>query len=136
ELYCRDAKAREALEAWLQVGIRLRLLALKADGYCLRGLAKRLAMLRNDAALALVQEVADLHHKLILETPSKLRAGTLWQLDDQDGALTTRSSRALEPFLTSAMDRAFTKQGPVRLLEIGCGSAHYIRHAAQRNPSL
>src|SRR5215471_14306602 len=36
-------QAREALEAWLQLGVRLRLMKLGPRGYALRGLAKVLA---------------------------------------------------------------------------------------------
>lgn len=134
--YCRDAKAREALEAWLQVGIRLQLLELNAAGYALKGLARELALPHNDATLALAQEVAGLHHKLILDTPRKLRNGELWHLDDQDGALIARSSRALEAFQVEAIEQTFPASGGVRLLEVGCGSAWYIRHAAEQNPAL
>jgi cyclopropane fatty-acyl-phospholipid synthase-like methyltransferase len=83
-----------------------------------------------------VEEAATLHYRLIRETPDKLARGERWQLDDQDGALTARSSRALEPFQFAAIDRTFPAQGNVRLLEIGCGDGHGMRHAAQRNPGL
>ena len=86
---------REGLAAWLQMGCRLGLLGSSGRGYELEGLAKTLALPRNDATLALLQEVAGLHHRLITETPAKLRAGEPWTLDDQDGELTARSSRAL-----------------------------------------
>ena len=134
--YCKDEKAREALTAWLQVGVRLRLLDLTARGYALKGLARALSLPPNDATLALAQEAAGLHYKLIMDTPRKLRDGELWTLDDQDGELIARSSRALEAFQTEAIDRTFTAAGAVRLLEIGCGSGYYIRYAATRNPSL
>jgi SAM-dependent methyltransferase len=136
DVYCQDAKAREALEAWLHLGFRLRVIHLDNKGYSLKGLARKLSRPENDATLALAQEVAKLHHNLILETPEKLRAGSLWQLNDQDGELTARSSRALEAFLTTAIDRTFVKRGPVKLLEIGCGSASYIKYAAEKNSSL
>ncbi|MDE2366006.1 MAG: class I SAM-dependent methyltransferase, partial [Betaproteobacteria bacterium] len=134
--YCQDAKAREALHAWLQFGISLGFLSLKDNRYFLKGLALKMSLPENDATLALAQEVATLHHKLILDTPIKLRSKTLWQLEDQDSELTARSSRALEVFLDTAIDKFFPKSGKVQLLEVGCGSACYIHHAATRNPSL
>jgi SAM-dependent methyltransferase len=134
--YGTDAKGREALEAWLQLGMRLGLLESGSGGYALKGLARKLASPQNDAVLALVQEVAGLHHSLIANTPRKLRNGELWTLDDQDGELIARSSRALEAFQTEAIDRTFPASGPTRLLEVGCGSAFYIKYAADRNPSL
>ena len=134
--YCRDGKAREALEAWLQLGTRLGLLKLGPNGFELKGLAKKLAQPQNDSILALLEEVAGLHSKLILDTPGKLRKGELWALEDQDGEIIARSSRVMEAFQCEAIDRAFPSSGAVRLLEIGCGSGIYIKFAADKNPSL
>ena len=129
-------QGREALEAWLQLGVRLKLLNLGAGGYELRGMAKALARPENDATLAMVEEVAGLHHKLIADTPSRVRSGKLFTLADQDGKLIARSSRILEPFQAEAIQEFFPKSGNVRLLEIGCGSGVYLRYAAERNPTL
>ena len=65
EVYCTDDKAREALEAWLGLGVQLGYLGLDTRGYALKGLAKKLALPQNDAALALLQEAAGLHANLI-----------------------------------------------------------------------
>lgn len=111
------AGAREALRAWLQMGCRLGLLQLGPEGYALRGLARKLARPENDATLALVQEAASMHHRLILQTPAKLRQGELWDLENQDGELTARSSRALEPFLVEAIRRFVPRTGPAGCLK-------------------
>jgi len=135
--FCSVAgQGRDALEAWLQMGVRLRLLSLGPRGYTLQGLAKALARPENDPTLAMVQEVAGLHYKLISSTLPKLRNGELWSLADQDGELIARSSRVLEVFQAEIIRRAFPKRGAVRLLEIGCGSGVYLRYAAMENPSL
>ena len=136
EVYCRDDKAREALEAWLGLGVRLGYLGLDTRGYALKGLAKKLALPQNDAALALLQEAAGLHSNLISQTVGKLRNGELWNLEDQDGEIIARSSLVMEAFQTEAIDRFFPASGVASLLEIGCGSGVYIRYAANRNPSL
>jgi len=136
EVFCKDDKAREAFEAWLHLGVRLGHLSLGPQGYALRGLARKLALPQNDAMLALLQEVAGLHYNLISQTPAKLRKGKLWSLDDQDGEIIARSSRVFEAFQTEAIDRFFPTSGAGSLLEIGCGSGVYIKHAAERNPSL
>lgn len=135
EAYCKNDRAQEALEAWLHLGIRLGYLELGARGYALKGLAKRLALPQNDAILALLEEAAGLHYKLIAEAPDKLRNGDLFSLEDQDGEIIARSSRILEAFQTEAIDRTFPSSGAASLLEIGCGSGFYIKHAAE-NPSL
>lgn len=129
-------QSREALEAWLQMGVRLRLLRLAPSGYALSGIAKDLARPENDPALAMAQEVAGLHHKLIAHTLPRLRNGELWTLADQDGTLIARSSRIFEAFQVESIQRTFPASGALRLLEIGCGSGIYLRHAALRNPSL
>jgi len=136
EVYCTDDKTREALEAWLGLGVRLGCLRLNDRGFALKGLAKKLASPQNDAALALLQEAAGLHSKLISQTVRKLRNGDLWTLDDQDGEIIARSSRIMEAFQMEAIDRFFPASGAASLLEIGCGSGAYIKYAADRNPSL
>jgi hypothetical protein len=136
EFCAAGGQGREALEAWLQMGVRLRLLRLGPRGYALRGLASALAQPENDAALAMVEEVAGLHHKLISATLPKLRIGELWSLADQDGELIARSSRVLEAFQAEVIRDTFPARGELRLLEIGCGSGVYLRYAATRNPTL
>lgn len=136
EVYCTGDKAREALEAWLGLGVQLGYLGLDPKGYALKGLAKKLALPQNDAALALLQEAAGLHSNLISQTVRKLRNGDLWKLEDQDGEIIARSSRIMEAFQTEAIDRFFPASGVASLLEIGCGSGFYIKFAANRNPSL
>jgi hypothetical protein len=136
EFFAARGQGRDALEAWLQIGVRLRLLKREPRGYALSGLAKVLARPHNDSTLALVEEVAGLHHKLIAATIPRLRNGELWSLADQDGELIARSSRVLEPFQAEVIRRTFPASGPLRLLEIGCGSGVYLRYAAARNSSL
>jgi len=118
------------------MGIRLGIIELGPQGYALKGVARKLASPQNDAVLALIQEAAELHYRLISITPLKLGKGELWKLEDHEGLLTARSSRVLQAFQTEAIDRTFPASGVVRLLEIGCGSAIYIGHAAAQNPSL
>jgi cyclopropane fatty-acyl-phospholipid synthase-like methyltransferase len=84
----------------------------------------------------MVEEVVELHHKLITATIPKLRAGELWSLTDQSGELIARSSRVLETFQAEIIRSTFPARGALRLLEIGCGSGVYLRYAAERNPSL
>lgn len=119
---------------WLQTGVSLGLLADTGSGFALRGpLAANLAQPHNDDLLALVEEAATLHHTLLFDTPRRLREGGTFTLADQDGAIVARSSRSLEPLVREAIDEALPTRGPVRILEIGCGSGTYIRYCLQRN---
>jgi len=111
EFFAASGQGCEALEAWLQMGVRLKLLSLSPRGYTLRGLAKALALPENDATLAMVEEVSGLHHKLIAATLPKLRGGQLWTLADQDGELIARSSRILEAFQAELIRNTFPARG-------------------------
>ncbi|HLY43713.1 MAG TPA: class I SAM-dependent methyltransferase [Terracidiphilus sp.] len=136
EFFAVRGQGKDALEAWLQMGVSLGLLRIGSSGYALRGLAAKLARPENDAALAIVEEVAGLHHKLIAATLPRLRKGELWTLADQDGELIARSSRIFEAFQAEVIRRWIPARGAMRLLEIGCGSGVYLRYAATHNPSL
>lgn len=134
--YAPDTMNSEILIAWLQLGMKLKEIQKKHDGYCLKGLSKLLARPYNDEYSALVQEVAGIHHNIILRAPKILKTNKKWAFRDHDGELIARSSRTLEPFVVEAMDSTFPLAGSVRLLEIGCGTAVYIRLAAEKNPDL
>ena len=135
--FVADASMRDGLEAWLQLGVALGELQASPEGYSLRGkLSRKLIDPTYDAAAAFVEEVATLHNTLITQTPDRLRRASRFTLADQDGRLIARSSRVVEPFIREAIDAVVPPQGPVKLLEIGCGSAAYIRYAAGLNPEL
>lgn len=132
-----DAKAREALSAWLGCGVGLRVLSEGPAGYALRSRwVRRLAHPEHDPVRALVEELGDLHHRLLLDTPRRLASGTLFTLADQDGALIARSSRIVEPFIAEAVRHHVPPRGELRLLEVGCGTGIHVRHAAACNPRL
>jgi SAM-dependent methyltransferase len=135
--YAPDAAQHDGLRAWLGFGVRLGELRDDGGRYALRSwLARRLAQPRHDAAAALIEEAGTLHHALLLQGLSRLRAGNSFTLADQHGDLIARSSRLLEPFVYEAVDTVIPPTGAVRLLEIGCGSATYIGRAAALNAQL
>lgn len=128
---------RSSLEAWLDFGVRLGELRRGPGGYSLRSsLAKHLAEPEHDDVAALFEEIASMHHLFITQLPARLSDGALFTLQDQDGTIVARSSRTLEPLVREAVDQAVPIAGPLRLLEVGCGSGVYLRHAALRNPEL
>jgi SAM-dependent methyltransferase len=125
------------LRAWLRVGVALGELREEAGRWGLDGrLARALAQERNDDLAAILEEVATLHVRLLHETPTRLREQRPFTLADHDGALVARSSRVLEPLLAEVVAEHVPLQGSFHLLEVGCGSGVYLRHAAERNPEL
>ncbi len=131
---------RNAIEAWLGLGLRLGVLKKNDTGYALRGFwVKKLAAPENDAIRALVREVAGLHHLYIMQTLTKLEQGLLWNFDEQHreyGDVIARSSRTLEPFLFEVIDRFFPESDDIRLLEVGCGHSGYMMVAAEKHTGL
>lgn len=130
-------QAREGLEAWLEVGVATGELMRTGGGFALSGhMAKTLAAEANDDVLAMLEEVASLHHKLVMETPARLRRGARFTLADQSGTVVARSSRVIEPVVQEAIAGVLPTRGPLRLLEVGCGSGTHMRFALERNPEL
>ena len=125
------------LRSWLEAGVRLGQLQRRQDRWSLKSRwAKQLARPGNDAAAGALEEVVRFHFAALLEAPRMLRERRSFSLGDQDGAVIARSSLVLEPFIEEALARVLDRDRPVRLLEIGCGSGTYVRHAAALNPEL
>ena len=132
-----ESGALDEVRAWLDVGVALGELRRDARGYRLRGtLARALAEAKNDDLLAMLEELTDLHHRLVLETPARAKRGARFALADHASDVIARSSRLLEPFVEAAIARAVPAAGPVRVLEVGCGSGTYLRFMSERNPEL
>ncbi len=125
------------LKAWLDLGVSLGELSYDLDGYRAAGrLSRQLLSPANDPSLAFLLEIADLHDLYIKRTPRLLREGRRFPLATIDGPLIARSSLTLEPLVSLAVEQTVPKHGDIRLLEIGCGSAIYIRQACELNPTL
>lgn len=132
-----EAGSEGGLEAWLRVGGSIGELRLANGSWRLASqLARALAVPENDDLLAMLEEYVDLHHRLVIETPQRLRHGRRFSLSDQDGLVIARSSRLLEPLIHEAIDAVVPAKGRLRMLEVGCGSGTYIQYSLSRNPAL
>ncbi|RIK93890.1 MAG: SAM-dependent methyltransferase [Proteobacteria bacterium] len=130
-------EAHDALASWLRIGVQLGDLRERGGRYALRSrLARTLADPRHAAVLGIVEQQGGLYHRVIREAPYRLRVGAKLALGDVDGELVARASKILEPLVCEAVDERVPVRGAFRLLEVGCGSAVYVRRAAQRNPAL
>lgn len=128
---------RHLLKSWLDLGVKLGDIGWDDTCYHLRSsTAKALARARNDAIAAALEEVVRFHLPLLIGAPAMLREGRRLSLGDQDGAVIARSTRVIQPFVEEAVTRTLDRRAAVRLLEVGCGSGHYVRHAANLNPRL
>ena len=132
-----DLRMIEGLESWLDLGVLLGELRHKRGRYSVRSRrVKALLKPGNDPIAAFFEEFTGLNHRLVLETPSRLARGEWFELSDADAAMVARTSRAGEPWLASAIEKAVPAAGTFRLVEVGCGSGAHIRTAAEINPNL
>jgi hypothetical protein len=128
---------RRRLRAWLDIGVRLGEFDMREGCYRLKSTtAKLLAQVGNDAVAATLEEIMRFHVPVLLDAPRMLKTGRGFSLDDQDGPVIARSSLALQGFVQEAIGKTLERDRPVRLLEIGCGTGTYVRHAAELNPRL
>ncbi|MCX4854902.1 SAM-dependent methyltransferase [Streptomyces canus] len=128
---------RPQLRAWLETGVRLGELSTREGCYRLKSpTARLLAQPGNDAVAAALEEILRFHVPVLLDAPRMLSGGRRFSLEDQDGTVIARSSLALRGMVQAAIDRTLDRDGPVRLLEIGCGTGAYVRYAAESNPRL
>lgn len=134
--FANNKKSQDMLMAWLQLGIKLKELKKNGNKYELSGFSEKLSLPEYDAYNATVQEVVAIHHKLISKTPEIIQTSEKWNFEDHDGSLVARSSRTLEPFVFETIESYYPTSGKVDLLEIGCGAAVYLKHAALLNNDL
>ncbi|GAA1390132.1 class I SAM-dependent methyltransferase [Luteococcus peritonei] len=132
-----DPELSDGLASWLDLGVTLGELRCEDGRYALRSRrARSLVRPGNDPLAAMYEKMAELDHRLVAETPQRLREGRRFELGDADAEIVARSSRLGEPWLAEAVRRLVPAQGPVRLLEVGCGSGAHIRTACRHNPAL
>lgn len=126
---------RPRLRAWLDTGVRLGELGTREGCYRLRSPAARLlALPGNDAVAATLEEILRFHVPVLLDAPACSPPTRRFSLADQDGTVIARSSLALRAMVEAALDRTLDREGPVRLLEVGCGTGAHVRYAAEANP--
>ncbi len=127
----------DVLDALLEVGVALGELAHDNDRYVICGRrAAALAADDGDPLVAIVEEAVTYHGAVYRDMPARLRDGDSGDYLAGNGPLIARSSRLLEPFMLAFVRHVVASSGPVRMLEIGCGSGIYLRHAATVNPQV
>ncbi len=129
------ARRRELLEPLVQLGVALKELAESGGVYRLRGKrAKALADPGGDPLAAVLQECVGYHGPVFTHLAERIKGAPLGNYLADTGELIARSSRMFEPFTAEFARSVVRANRPLRLLEIGCGSGVYLRHAAEANP--
>ncbi len=131
-----DGSASPALVEWLSVGEAVGVLRRHRARWTLSAAGKLLASERGDPLVALLDEMIELHTRVIVEAPGRLAHGPRFTIWDLDAEVVARSSRLVAPFIAEAVEAFVPRRGAARLLEIGCGSGVHLRVALARNPEL
>ncbi|MCP4867700.1 MAG: methyltransferase domain-containing protein [Proteobacteria bacterium] len=132
-----EPSGRAGLRAWLRHGILLKELRLRDGRYHLSGaLGRLLADPDNDGLAGYMEALMGLHARGVGGVLDRLKEGETYSVADLDGPLIARTSELLGPVLREEIDRAVSTSGATALLELGCGSGHYLRYACERNPEL
>ena len=128
-----DDTKRDALEAWLECGVRLGELGFRTGRYRLKGkLSRHLAKQENQIAAAMFEEAIRYHYDALLSAPVRMKQDKAYQLSDQDGKVIAQSSQILEPFVEEAIEWSLKHTQPKAILEVGCGAGKYLVYLRDR----
>ncbi|HET7770150.1 MAG TPA: class I SAM-dependent methyltransferase [Chloroflexota bacterium] len=131
----------DLVQAVLELGRALGELDLDGERYRLRGRrARALAHDPTGPSAALLREWLEYHGDVLEWLPDGLRGTDADDYLTRFGDTIAQSSRVFEPlggaFASAAARAAALGVQQPRLLEIGCGSGVYLRHAARSSPTL
>ena len=130
-----EVRQPELLDPLLAMGVLLGELGQTKGRYRLRGArARALSRPDGDPLAALIQEYLTYHNAVYRGLAARLRGAPPGDYLAGTGTLIARSSRITEHFVAHFIRSVVPSRGPLRILEVGCGSGVYLRHAARRNP--
>lgn len=132
-----DVVAADLLDGLLRLGVALGELGGSPSRYTVKGRrARAIASPKGDALQALLLEIVEYHGSVYDQLPDRLRGAPVGDYLASTAALVARSSRVLEPFIGAFVRDMVRDRRPVTLLEIGCGTGVYLRHALKAAPGL
>lgn len=123
---------RESLRTLLRLGVALKELDERKDLFRPRGSLCRALQQDGDGALrATLLEIVDYHGLVYRNAALHLREGQREPYLSTRAELIQSSSRIVEPALTAFVRGLPLADGDRRVLELGCGSAVYLRRACE-----
>lgn len=132
-----EVRRPDLLDALLAVGVALEELGFEGRLYSLRGRRARLiASGEGDAFAALVEEWMHYDAAVFRELEPRLRGAALGEYLAPTATIVARSSRVLEPFVAAYLRAEVARRRPRRVLDVGCGSGVYLRHASAASPGV
>ncbi|ORA37475.1 hypothetical protein BST20_13590 [Mycobacterium branderi] len=127
----------DLLTELLDVGVALGELRCRKGRYRLKGNRIRaLASSDGEGLRGFTAELADYRGDVYRDLPSRLQTGERGSYLDEYDEVVARGSRLVEPFIARFVRRIVGEQSPRAMLEIGCGTGIYVKHAAETCPQL
>jgi SAM-dependent methyltransferase len=125
------------LEALLDVGLSLGELALEDRRYRLKGRrARALVGPQGETYAALLSANITYYNDVYRQLPARLGGAPLGDNLGEIGELVARVSTVAEPFVRAFLSELVIDRGPMRILDVGCGSGVYLRTALDANPQV
>lgn len=132
-----EVRRPELLDAILDLGTSLGELARKGGRYRVRGSRSRaLQEERNDALAAMVEANVTYYNDAFRGFSDRLKGGPREERIHSIGPLVARVSRIAEPFVNHFLRDVVRGRGPLRILDVGCGSGLHFRTASKENPQV
>lgn len=127
----------ELLAGLLDLGVSLGELSLKGGRYQVKGNRSRaLRQEKNDALAALVQANVTYYNDVFRGLARRMKGGPLDPDMEAIGPLVARVSKIAEPYLEHFLGKAVEGKGPLKVLDVGCGSGVHLKTALDRNPEV
>lgn len=127
----------DLLKGLLDVGVAVGELRRRKGRYRLKGNRIRaLASQQGEGLRGFTAELADYRGDVYRDLSSHLHSGERGQYLDEYDEVVARGSRLVEPFIARFVRRVVEERSTDTMLEIGCGTGIYIRHAADACPQL
>lgn len=127
-------KRPELLEALLDMGTALKELRCKNGTYTIRGKRSKTIMTpAGDTLAALVEANVTYYGDAYRQLGDRMRGAPLGDDLDAIGNVVARFSKIGEPVLASFIRTLVSRSGPVRVLDVGCGSGYVLKTAWQSN---
>ncbi|HEV8229594.1 MAG TPA: class I SAM-dependent methyltransferase [Candidatus Limnocylindria bacterium] len=121
----------DLLDALLALGVAVGELSRDAELFRLRGRrAHLLAGGEGDAFGALTEEWLHYDAAVFCELTRMLHGAPARDYLRATATIIARSSRILEPFVGAYLEDLVRRRAPRRVLDVGCGSAVYLRYAS------
>ena len=132
-----DARRPELLEALLNVGISVGELSCRNGVYRVKGRrSMAVSEEKGDPLAAFVEASLNHYNSSYLNLASRMHGAPSDNRLHEIGSTVARASKLYAPFVQSFVSDIVAGKGALRILEIGCGSGIYLRHAYEANPSV